>query len=126
MQSQALLSVPKLSPLPVIRKPVSSPKKVSKHHNIFVSPHKVSQGLSPLAKRYVTQRSPATVRVGVGVGVWVDVVGVTQWNPATEHMGIDVRVCLWCVTYVIKEGVCHSAEPQSLYIYTYMHVQSIA
>lgn len=57
---------PALSPVPVIRKAAPSPRKVSRNHNIFVSPCKggpggVSASLSPLAKTYVIQKSPPSV-----------------------------------------------------------------
>lgn len=49
-----------LSPMPVYRKPPPSPRQLSKHQNIFVSPHKLA--VSPLASsrkyEYTLQKSP--------------------------------------------------------------------
>jgi hypothetical protein len=51
---------PTLSPLPTIRKASPSPRRLSQKHAIFVSPHTPSSlQLSPRAKKYVVQRSPA-------------------------------------------------------------------
>ena len=58
---------PALSPVPIISKATPSPRKLSKHHNIYVSPHKApsSSAQSPLAKPigrpFIIQRSPNMV-----------------------------------------------------------------
>lgn len=52
---------PTLSPLPMIRKSAVSPRKLSKNHQIFISPLKGNHSsLSPLAKTYVVSKSPAS------------------------------------------------------------------
>jgi hypothetical protein len=51
-----------LSPLPVIKRSTVSPRKISRSHQIFISPLKQCHpSLSPLAKTYVINKSPASV-----------------------------------------------------------------
>jgi hypothetical protein len=50
-----------LSPLPVIKRSTVSPRKISRSHQIFISPLKQCHpSLSPLAKTYVINKSPAS------------------------------------------------------------------
>ena len=106
---------PMLFPVPVICKAAPSPRKVSRSHNIFVSPCKggpggVSASLSPLAKTYVIQKSPPSVsiftcyRIHLYSSTWVHRVvgwgtgvGVVRYNWVSSLQSCAV---LWSVVYV--------------------------